>query len=148
MNAMIRSDQAALDPWTALHGDDEDTYETGYHLIQNDGANIDFLGQNLVNTVADGIYHMCFEICDGRFLNEDGDLNQTLEDVATWLNFFYNDATRRRGRLGRRYADRRRAYASRSTPAAATTSWPAAPATTSSTVVGATTPSTAATATT
>lgn len=24
---------------------------------------------------------MCFEICDGRFLNEDGDLNQTRDDV-------------------------------------------------------------------
>jgi hypothetical protein len=36
---------------------------------------------------------MCFEICDGRFLNEDGDVNQTLDDVATWLNFFYNEAT-------------------------------------------------------
>lgn len=93
MNAMIRSDPAALKMWTDLHGDDEDDYETAYHLIQNDGANTDFFGRNLVDTVADGIYHMCFEICDGRFLNEDGDLNQTLEDVATWLNFFYNEAT-------------------------------------------------------
>ncbi len=93
MNAAIRCDSAALQLWTDLHGDDEDTYETGYHLIQNDGSNTDFFGQNLVNTVADGIYHMCFPICDGRFLNEDGDLNQTLDDIATWLNFFYNNAT-------------------------------------------------------
>jgi Ca2+-binding RTX toxin-like protein len=93
MNAAIRNDPTALQMWTDLHGNDEDTYETGYHLIQNDGANTDFFGQNLVNTVADGIYHMCFPICDGRFLNEDGDLNQTLDDVATWLNFFYNNAT-------------------------------------------------------
>jgi Ca2+-binding RTX toxin-like protein len=93
MNAAIRGNEAALTLWTELHGDDEDDSETGYHLIQNDGANTDFFGENLVNTVADGIYHMCFEICDGRFLNEDGDLNQTLDDVATWLNFFYNEAT-------------------------------------------------------
>jgi len=93
MNTIIRSDPALLQKWTALHGDDEDTYETGYHLVQNDGADANFLGDNLVNTVADGIYHMCFQICDGRFLNEDGDLNVGVDQVATWLNFFYNNAT-------------------------------------------------------
>lgn len=93
MNATIRADAASLQRWTDLHGNDEDTYETGYHLIQNDGANIDYLGNNLANTVADGIYHMGFQICDGRFLNEDGDLNVGVDEVATWLNFFYNQAT-------------------------------------------------------
>jgi Ca2+-binding RTX toxin-like protein len=93
MNTLIRSDTAALEEWTALHGDDEGSVETGYHLIQNDGANTDFLAENLADTVADGIYHMGFEIRDGRFLNEDGNLNVSVADVATWLNFFYNEAT-------------------------------------------------------
>ncbi|MBI4998347.1 MAG: hypothetical protein HZC22_15935 [Rhodocyclales bacterium] len=93
MNTLIRSDAAALEEWTALHGDDEGSVETGYHLIQNDGANTDFLAENLADTVADGIYHMGFEIRDGRFLNEDGNLNVSVADVATWLNFFYNEAT-------------------------------------------------------
>jgi Ca2+-binding RTX toxin-like protein len=93
MNTLIRSDAAALEEWTALHGDDEGSVETGYHLIQNDGANTDFMAENLVNTVADGIYHMGFEICDGHFLNEDGNLNVSVADVATWLNLFYNEAT-------------------------------------------------------
>lgn len=93
MNTLIRSDAAALEEWTALHGDDEGSVETGYHLIQNDGANTDFLAENLADTVADGIYHMGFEIRDGRFLNEDGNPNATVADVATWLNFFYNEAT-------------------------------------------------------
>jgi Ca2+-binding RTX toxin-like protein len=93
MNGLIRSDANLLQTWTTLHGDDEDTSETGYHLIQNDGANTDFLGNNLANTVADGIYHMGFEICDGRFLNEDGNPNVSVLDVATWLNFFYGGAT-------------------------------------------------------
>lgn len=93
MNGLIRSDANALKEWTMLHGDDEDGSETGYHLIQNDGANTNFLGRNLVNTVADGIYHMGFEIEDGRFLNEDGNANATVADVATWLNYFYKEAT-------------------------------------------------------
>lgn len=92
MNGIIRSDPALLQRWVDLHGDDEEGCETGYHLIQNDGSNIEYLGDNLVNTVADGIYHMCFDICDGRFLNEDGDLNVGVDEVATWLNYFYNNA--------------------------------------------------------
>ncbi len=93
MNGLIRGDAAALQQWTDLHGDDENGSETGYHLIQNDGANTNFFDRNLVDTVADGIYHMGFEIRDGRFLNEDGDPNATVFDVATWLNFFYGEAT-------------------------------------------------------
>ena len=100
MNAAIRSDAALLARWTALHGDDEGGEETGFHLVQNDGANTDFFGRNLVNTVADGIYHMGFAIQNGRFLNEDGDENATLEDVASWLNFFYGEATLVEGDCG------------------------------------------------
>ncbi len=93
MNALIRGDAAALQQWTDLHGDDENGAETGYHLIQNDGANTNFFDRNLVNTVVDGIYHMGFEIRDGRFLNEDGDPNASVFDVATWLNYFHGEAT-------------------------------------------------------
>ena len=89
MNAWIRADTNRLTTWTNLHGDDEDGEETGYHLVQNDGANTNYFGRNLVNTVADGIYHMGFAIQNGRFLNEDGNENQTVADVATWLNYFY-----------------------------------------------------------
>jgi len=92
MNADIRGDAALLAHWTELHGDDEGGEETGFHLVQNDGANTSYFGKNLVNTVADGIYHMGFEIKGDRFLNEDGDANATLADVASWLNFFYNEA--------------------------------------------------------
>ena len=90
MNANIRGDADLLAKWTALHGDDENGEETGFHLVQNDGASTNYFGKNLVNTVADGIYHMGFEIKGDRFLNEDGDANATLSDVASWLNVFYN----------------------------------------------------------
>lgn len=74
-----------------MHGDDEDGAETGYHLVQNDGSNLNYRGENLLNTVVDGVYHMGFEIRDGRFLNEDGDPNATVESVADWLTQFYVD---------------------------------------------------------
>ena len=87
INSYIR--QYHLDEWIELHGDDEDGEETGYHLVQNDGANIQFRGDNLINTLADGIYHLGFEIQGDQVLNEDGDANATLADLATWLNYFY-----------------------------------------------------------
>lgn len=105
MNAMIRNDLQAYEQWNILHGDDEANSATGYHLIQNNGANTNFFGKNLVNTVVDGIYHMCYEIRDGRFLNEDGDLNQSLADVASWLNFFFNEGTLIEGDWGDDYLD-------------------------------------------
>ncbi|MCP3995290.1 MAG: hypothetical protein GY722_09525, partial [bacterium] len=84
LNAYIRANH--LDTWTLLHGDDESSEETGYHRVQNDGAVARLFDQNGVNTVADGIYHLGFAIQSGRLLNEDGNRNASLEDVAVWLN--------------------------------------------------------------
>ena len=54
LNAWIQSNYG--DKWTVLHGDDESYEETGFHLVQNDGATTYLYGtQNAVNTVADGI---------------------------------------------------------------------------------------------
>ena len=89
MNAWIRADANRLATWTLLHGDDENGEETGYHLVQNDGANTNYFGQNLVNTVADGIYHLGFEIKGNNVLNEDGNNNASLTDLASWINYFY-----------------------------------------------------------
>jgi hypothetical protein len=85
INAYLRAKHTAT--WISLHGDDEDGSETGFHLVQNDGASTYLFGdENAVNTVADGIYHLGFEIRNDRLLNEDGDANATLRDVAYWLN--------------------------------------------------------------
>ena len=85
VNAYIRTKYAAS--WITLHGDDEDGSETGFHLVQNDGATTQLFGdENAVNTVADGIYHLGFAIQGGRLLNEDGNANASLKDVAFWLN--------------------------------------------------------------
>ena len=89
INEYIRTNH--LDAFTALHGDDENGEETGYHLLQNDGATSRYRGDNLANTVADGLYHIGFEIQDGNFLNEDGNANASVEQVAEWLSQFYTD---------------------------------------------------------
>jgi hypothetical protein len=84
VNAWIRSHELAK--WTALHGDDESCAETGFHLVQDDGAATRLFDRNAVDTVADGIYHLGFAICDGRVLNEDGNANASLSDLSSWLN--------------------------------------------------------------
>jgi hypothetical protein len=73
--------------WAELHGDDEDNEETGYHRIQNDGATTRMHADNVMNTIADGIYHLGFETNrKDRLLNEDGNANQRFEKVAWWLD--------------------------------------------------------------
>lgn len=91
INAWLRSDGTRLETFITAHGDDEDGVETGFHLVQNDGALSRLYGENAVNTIADGIYHFGFEIARGRFLNEDGNANQTVEDVAAWLDQLLDD---------------------------------------------------------
>ncbi len=90
INAYIRANFA--DQWAEYHGDDEGDSETGFHLVQNDGATTRLFGSyNAVNTVADGIYHLGFAIMDDRLLNEDGNKNASLESVAHWLEVLLQD---------------------------------------------------------
>jgi hypothetical protein len=85
VNAYLRSNHLAR--WTELHGDDDGDYESGFHLVQGDGATTHLFGdENAINTVADGIYHLGFGTSRGRLLNEDGNRNASMEDVAYWLN--------------------------------------------------------------
>ena len=81
------------DRWAELHGDDEeDGEETGYHLVQNDGAYSRMFADNVVNNVADGIYHLGFETDNKyRLLNEDGNANKSFEKVAWWLDTILKD---------------------------------------------------------
>ncbi len=76
-----------LEEWAELHGDDEDDAETGYHRVQSDGATTRMYGENVMNTIADGIYHLGYESDrKDHLVNEDGNKNQTYEDVAWWLD--------------------------------------------------------------
>jgi hypothetical protein len=75
-----------LDAWLEAHGDDEAGVETGFHLVQNDGADARIFAENLVNTIADGIYHLGFGYRGDRLINEDGNNNQRVSDIASWMN--------------------------------------------------------------
>lgn len=90
INAYIRdpSNKARYTEFVDLHGDDDKGEEWGYHLVQNDGGNGYLEGKNLLNTVFDGLYHVGFEIQNGRLLNEDGNANATVEQVAHWLSYY------------------------------------------------------------
>ncbi len=89
LNAWIRANHLA--EWTTLHGDDENGVETGFHLVQGDGGTSYLFGEKAVNTIADGLYHLGFAIQWGRFVNEDGNGNASVDDVAEWLNLLLAD---------------------------------------------------------
>jgi Ca2+-binding RTX toxin-like protein len=86
----IQADSALFDRFIAAHGDDEGSNETGFHVLQNDGGASKFHGRALVDTVVDAVFHAGFDIKNGRFVNEDGDQNERVADVAAWLNYFLN----------------------------------------------------------
>ncbi|MEI6161883.1 MAG: calcium-binding protein [Roseococcus sp.] len=89
LNAWIRADPTRYARFLDLHGNDENGVETAFHKVQGDGGRTEIFGERLIDTVADGIYHIGFEIADGRLLNEDGNANASLWDVAAWLNGLY-----------------------------------------------------------
>lgn len=86
----IRANHIYRGQFAIAHGDDEWDSETGFHLLQNDGGTMTFQGRKLVDTVVDAIFHVGFEYHDGRFVNEDGNANEQVADVAGWLNYFLN----------------------------------------------------------
>jgi hypothetical protein len=78
--------------WAELHGDDEQGEETGYHRIQNDGAIGIANNKNVINTLADGIYHLGFYTpYKHRLANEDGNKNVSFRNVAYWLNKYLQE---------------------------------------------------------
>jgi len=92
INAWIRANPTRYASFSALHGDDENGVETGYHLVQNDGGQTTLFGKNAINTVFDGICHIGFALtADGRFVNEDGNANAKVSDVAEWISYYYGD---------------------------------------------------------
>jgi hypothetical protein len=89
----IFNSQGTGDAWRTFwdaHGNDNGTVESGFHYVQDDGATLEFQGRNFVDTVADAIYHYGFAVKNGRYVNEDGNSNETTADVAGWLNYFLN----------------------------------------------------------
>ena len=93
INAYIRdpAHSARYEKFLDGHGNDEGGEEWGYHLVQNDGGNGYLETRNLINTVIDGVYHIGFEIIDGRVVNEDGNANASLEELSHWLTYYMTE---------------------------------------------------------
>ncbi|WP_299207261.1 calcium-binding protein [uncultured Tateyamaria sp.] len=94
LSAYIQNNAALYAAFIEGHGDDEGNEETGFHLVQGDGGALEFRGRDFIDTVADAIYHLGFDIVDGRFENEDGNENERVTDVAGWMNYFVNGESR------------------------------------------------------
>ncbi len=78
--------------WITLHGDDEKKLETGFHLIQNDGARSRLFRKNAIDKVADSIYHLgLVSNKKNNLVNEDGKNNARYSSVAKWLNHLLLD---------------------------------------------------------
>ena len=77
--------------WSDVHGNDAEGQETGFHLVQNDGATTRIFGKNFVDTVLEGIHNLGFETPDDILRNENGEASASINDVADWLNYFYVD---------------------------------------------------------
>ncbi len=103
IGAIVRNNYG--DAFKALHGNDNNGHgwtgdatqgSTGFHLVQNDGGttqlNLDGTKREAINTIYDGFYHYGFDVQNGKFLNEDGNANQSVEDVTKWLNSIYFQA--------------------------------------------------------
>ena len=90
VSGAIQADATALSSYTAYHGRD-DGNESGFHLLQNDGATRTFKGHNAADTVIDGIYHIGFASSGDNLVDQNGNLSHTLTAVAGWLNYFLND---------------------------------------------------------
>ena len=72
--------------FVSAHGNDEMDVETGFHLVQGDGGEAIWNNHRLVDTVADGLFHVGFTIDRGAFTNEDGNRNLSLTTASDWIN--------------------------------------------------------------
>jgi Ca2+-binding RTX toxin-like protein len=84
ISAYIKANNAAA--FTAAHGSDKNMVETGFHLVAGNHSASYLLGEDALNTVMEGIYDIGFDSKWERFVDENGNANQRVEDVTYWLN--------------------------------------------------------------
>jgi hypothetical protein len=73
-----------LEEWAKFRGENEDS---GYNRVQNNGATTKIHADNLINSIADGIYNLGYKTNNkSRLLNQYGKKNKSFEKVACWLD--------------------------------------------------------------
>lgn len=98
----IQADSAMLTSFTAFHGTDTGT-ESGFHLIESEGAVRTFRGLNVVDNVIDSIYLIGFGYNGDFLFDENGNPSTAMTVVAGWLNYFLNGENRVYGTGGDDY---------------------------------------------
>lgn len=91
MNAWIRENMA--EEFASFYGEAASgkTPETGFLRVENEGAYVNYFGQNSVDVVANGLYHLGFDI-EGDALVKDGvAAAASVQEVAEYLNYFLID---------------------------------------------------------
>ena len=98
----IQADSAMLVSFTAYHGTETGT-ESGFHLLETEGAKRTFRGLNVVDTVIDSIYLIGFGYSGDFLLDQNGSPSTAMTLVAGWLNYFLNGENRVYGTGGDDY---------------------------------------------
>jgi hypothetical protein len=84
LNTHIRANHAT--EWTDLYGYDAGGVETGYHLVQGDGAQESLFGYSAVETLGPRLYNIGRELNGNNFQPEPGDPASSVFMVSDLLN--------------------------------------------------------------
>jgi hypothetical protein len=82
-----------LDEWTVEHGAFRNGERSGWHLVVDISKSEPdrIFGVPALDYFWDGLYHIGFDVRDGRLTNARGELNVSFELVSRWLNFLLED---------------------------------------------------------
>jgi len=85
-------DENYRDDWRLLHGSTIDEQKSGFHKVVKSGARTKLFGENAINKVFHGIYHLGFKSeYRNRLVDENGKKSITIEHSATWLTNILNN---------------------------------------------------------
>lgn len=98
----IQDDAARASSFATFHGNDSGA-ESGYHLLDNEGAKWIFRGQNVVDVVIDSVYLIGFGYSGDFLLDQNGNASTSMAVAAGWLNYFLNGENRVYGSSGDDY---------------------------------------------
>ena len=93
LNAWLEGQPALYQQYIVAHGNnDKGKAETGFHLVQGNGSSTRLYGENLINQVADDVFHVAFPIVGGILTDEDGNLTgRTVEQEASNIDWLLGD---------------------------------------------------------
>ncbi|WP_340108934.1 hypothetical protein [Pikeienuella sp. HZG-20] len=90
ISSHIQASDARADQFEFLYGEDKNGVETGFQLVLGDGGTDKMFGRHAVNTAADVVFHVGFEVESNRFHDADGDLSSySVYRAADYIDDLY-----------------------------------------------------------